>query len=160
MSDVKNKIAPIKEGKETIKKWKQEGNKIVFTNGCFDLIHMGHVDYLEKASQKGTKLVVGLNTDRSVTRLKGESRPIMDEHSRARILASMEFVDLVILFGEDTPYNLISQLSPDILIKGSDYLTENIVGSDIVLKNGGEVLTIDLVKGYSTSSIIEKIKNL
>jgi len=160
MSDVKNKIVSLSEGEKTIENWKHDGNKIVFTNGCFDLIHLGHVDYLEKASNKGTKLVVGLNTDTSVTRLKGKNRPIMDENSRARILASMEFVDLVILFAEDTPYDLISLLKPDILIKGSDYLTENIVGSDIVLKNGGEVLTIDMVKGYSTSNVINKIKNL
>ncbi|KXK25551.1 MAG: D-heptose-1-phosphate adenylyltransferase [Bacteroidetes bacterium OLB12] len=112
---------------------------MVFTNGCFDLIHLGHVDYLEKARNLGDRLVLGLNSDSSVSRFKGPERPLQDENSRARVLAAMQFVDLVVLFDEDTPLALISELIPDILVKGSDYLTENIVGADVVKKAGGEV---------------------
>lgn len=140
-----------------VHKWKQEG-KVVFTNGCFDILHLGHVDYLEKARNLGTKLIVGLNTDASVARLKGKDRPINDEYARARIISSLEFVDAVILFNEDTPFELISYLKPDILVKGDDYSIENIVGSDIVIQNGGSVRTISLIKGYSTTNIIKKIK--
>lgn len=141
-----------------VAKWKKDGQKVVFTNGCFDLLHLGHVDYLEKAKALGGKLVVGLNTDNSVSRFKGPNRPIQDQASRARVLASLQFVDMVVLFNEDTPLDLISALIPDVLVKGSDYLAENIVGSEVVKKNGGEVKTIDFVPGYSTSRLIDKIK--
>lgn len=141
-----------------VRQWKQEGKKVVFTNGCFDILHYGHVDYLEKARALGDKLVLGLNTDDSVSRFKGPSRPVQDERSRARVLASLQSIDLVVFFNEDTPENLISELLPDILVKGSDYLAENIVGSEVVKRNGGEVRTIAFVPGYSTSRIIEKIK--
>lgn len=141
-----------------VRQWKQEGKKVVFTNGCFDILHYGHVDYLEKARALGDKLVLGLNTDDSVSRFKGPSRPVQDERSRARVLASLQSIDLVVFFNEDTPENLISELLPDILVKGSDYLAENIVGSEVVKRNGGEVRTIEFVPGYSTSRIIEKIK--
>lgn len=137
--------------------WRQHHHKIVFTNGCFDLLHLGHVDYLEKARQLGDKLIVGLNTDASVSRLKGPSRPLQDELSRSRIMASLLFVDAVVLFDEDTPYELIREVAPDILVKGDDYTIENIVGHDLVLQRGGEVKTISLVKGYSTSGIVQKI---
>lgn len=142
-----------------VKQWKAEGQKIVFTNGCFDLIHLGHVDYLEKARNLGDKMVVGLNTDASVKGNKGDLRPITDEVSRARVLAAMEFVDAVILFGDETPYLLICQVVPDILVKGKDYEVTNIVGADFVMTHGGSVETIELVSGYSTSSIVHKIKN-
>ncbi len=138
--------------------WKQQGQRIVFTNGCFDILHLGHVDYLEKARFLGDKLVVGVNTDASVSRLKGPARPLQDEMSRARIMASLLFTDIVVLFDEETPYELIKTVKPDILVKGDDYTIENIVGHDIVLENGGEVKTIQLVKGYSTSGIVNKIK--
>ena len=131
---------------------------LVFTNGCFDLLHLGHVDYLEKARNLGDALVVGLNTDDSVSRFKGPQRPIQDQQSRARVMAALQPVDLVVYFNEDTPLKLISELLPHILVKGSDYLAENIVGADVVKKNGGEVKTIDFVPGYSTSRIVEKIK--
>ncbi|HSZ25375.1 MAG TPA: D-glycero-beta-D-manno-heptose 1-phosphate adenylyltransferase, partial [Cytophagaceae bacterium] len=124
--------------------WKKEG-KIVFTNGCFDLLHLGHVDYLEKAKNLGEKLVVGLNSDASVQRLKGSSRPITDENSRSRVMAALEFVDAVILFDEDTPLELIQFIKPDILVKGNDYSIETIVGADVVLKSGGSVETVPLV---------------
>jgi D-glycero-beta-D-manno-heptose 1-phosphate adenylyltransferase len=141
-----------------LQEWRKNG-KIVFTNGCFDILHLGHVDYLEKARALGDKLIVGLNTDSSVKKIKGPNRPVNDDYSRARIMASLEFVDAVILFEEDTPFDLISYLKPDILVKGDDYTIEKIIGSDIVLKNGGSVKTVPLVKGYSTSNIISKIKN-
>ena len=139
--------------------WKKEG-KVVFTNGCFDILHLGHVDYLEKARNLGQKLIVGLNTDASVQRLKGTDRPICDENSRAHVMASLEFVDAVILFDEETPFELISYIKPDILVKGNDYTIENIVGADVVLKNGGKVETVPLVNGYSTTNVINKIKQL
>lgn len=140
-----------------IKSWKSEGHKVVFTNGCFDIVHLGHLDYLEKARALGQKLVIGLNTDASITRLKGQTRPIIPEVARARLLAALEFVDAVVLFADDTPLNLIKTLLPDTLTKGNDYSVENIVGAKEVIDNGGTVETIELVKGYSTSSIIEKI---
>jgi rfaE bifunctional protein nucleotidyltransferase chain/domain len=130
----------------------------VFTNGCFDLLHLGHVDYLEKARQLGDKLVLGLNTDTSIKRLKGEERPLQDEMARARIMASLLFVDAVVLFSEDTPYELIKLVQPDILVKGDDYTPDTIVGADIVKAKGGEVKTVSLVKGYSTTNIVAKIK--
>jgi len=142
-----------------IRQWQAAGDKIVFTNGCFDILHLGHVDYLEKARHLGNKLVLGLNTDASISRLKGPERPLQDEMSRARVMASLLFIDMVILFAEDTPYELIMAIKPDILVKGDDYAIENIVGHDIVQNNGGTVKTITLVKGYSTTSIVEKIKN-
>lgn len=158
MEKAATKIKSLNEGKALVSNWKQEGLSVVFTNGCFDLIHLGHVDYLEKARSLGDRLVVGVNTDSSVQRFKGKARPLQDEQSRARILAAMQFVDLVILFDDDTPLNLISELIPNILVKGSDYLAENIVGADVVKKNGGIVKTIDFAQGYSTTRIIEKIK--
>ncbi|MBS1952105.1 MAG: D-glycero-beta-D-manno-heptose 1-phosphate adenylyltransferase [Cytophagales bacterium] len=153
-----NKIKSLPEATTQVKAWQNAGLKVVFTNGCFDLLHLGHVDYLEKARSMGDKLVLGLNSDNSVSRFKGPERPLQDQQSRARVLAALQFVDLVVLFDEDTPLNLISQLLPNILVKGSDYLAENIVGADVVKKNGGEVKTIDFVPGYSTTRIVEKIK--
>ncbi|MBX9853318.1 MAG: D-glycero-beta-D-manno-heptose 1-phosphate adenylyltransferase [Cytophagaceae bacterium] len=143
-----------------LSQWQKEGKKIVFTNGCFDILHLGHVDYLEKAKQLGDKLIVGLNTDNSVKRLKGETRPVTDQHGRGRVIAALQFVDAVIFFDEDTPFDLISFVKPDILVKGDDYTVDNIVGADVVIKNGGAVKTISLVKGYSTTDIISKIKKL
>ncbi len=139
---------------------KREGKKLVFSNGCFDILHMGHVDYLEKARSLGDHLVLGLNTDESVSRLKGSTRPVQDQKSRARIMASLEFVDHVIFFDQDTPLELISAILPDVLVKGKDYAPETIVGSDVVIQNGGKVETIELVDGYSTTGIISKIKEI
>ncbi|MFN7311953.1 MAG: D-glycero-beta-D-manno-heptose 1-phosphate adenylyltransferase [Bacteroidota bacterium] len=145
--------------KNTVTNWQQQGNKVVFTNGCFDLLHRGHVDYLTKAADLGNKLIIGVNTDASVSGLKGPHRPIQDEQSRLQILASLEAVDAVILFGEETPYDLIKTLQPDVLVKGSDYKPENIVGYDVLTAKGGEVKTIDFLPGFSTSLIEQKIKN-
>lgn len=158
MEESARKIKTFQEASAQVKGWQHEGHHVVFTNGCFDIIHLGHVDYLEKARMLGDKLVIGLNSDDSVSRFKGPERPLQDQTSRARILASMQFVDLVVFFNEDTPLNLISEIKPNILVKGSDYLAENIVGADVVKKNGGVVKTIDFVPGYSTTRIVEKIK--
>lgn len=137
--------------------WQFQGKKIVFTNGCFDILHLGHIDYLAAASELGDLLVIGLNTDQSVSKIKGSNRPIQDEISRAFVLASLGFVDAVVFFGEDTPYNLINTIQPDILVKGADYKPEDIVGYDIVKNKGGEVVTIEFLEGYSTTAIEKKI---
>ena len=142
-----------------LEQWKIDGKKIVFTNGCFDLVHRGHLDYLAKAAALGDKLIIGLNTDNSVGRLKGNSRPIVDEYSRAFLLASLCFVDAVMLFDEDTPYNLIQTVQPDILVKGADYQPDAIVGADIVKKKGGEIVTLEFLPNFSTSAMIEKMKD-
>jgi rfaE bifunctional protein nucleotidyltransferase chain/domain len=154
---LKSKIIQNSELDKLIRIWKSADAKIVFTNGCFDLIHQGHIDYLSKAADLGNRLIIGVNTDRSVSAIKGPHRPIQDEYSRMIILAAMQFVDAVILFDEDTPIKLISSIIPDILVKGSDYSAENIVGYDVVTKNGGTVKTIDFLPGFSTSSIEKKI---
>jgi rfaE bifunctional protein nucleotidyltransferase chain/domain len=137
---------------------KSNGGKVVFSNGCFDILHRGHVEHLAKASNLGTCMVIGLNTDASVRRLKGPSRPVQDEQSRAMVLASLYFVDYVVLFDEDTPLELISYLLPDVLVKGSDYAEKDIVGADVVNRHGGEVITMGLVDGYSTTNILKKSK--
>lgn len=138
--------------------WRFQEKKIVFTNGCFDLLHLGHIDYLAKAKDLGDILVVGVNTDMSVTRLdKGKNRPITDQQSRATLLASLFFVDAVVLFDEDTPYELIKTVQPDVLVKGSDYKPEEIVGYDVVTAKGGEIKTLDFLQGYSTTLIEQKI---
>ena len=138
-------------------KLKASGKKVVFTNGVFDLIHAGHVDYLVKAKSLGDVLIVGLNSDESVKRIKGENRPILKQEERAFVLSNLKPVDFVIFFNEDTPEKLISELVPDILIKGADWPIDKIVGKDIVEKNGGEVKTIEFVNDQSTSKIIELI---
>ncbi|RZK30240.1 MAG: D-glycero-beta-D-manno-heptose 1-phosphate adenylyltransferase [Hymenobacter sp.] len=141
----------------TLAAWRAAGERIVFTNGCFDLLHLGHVDYLEKSRALGDRLVVGLNTDASVSAIK-PGRPIQDETSRARIMAALGFVDAVVFFGEDTPLHLIELVQPDILVKGDDYAIDGIVGHELVLNRGGQVLTVPLVSGYSTSRIVEKVR--
>lgn len=157
-SFIGNKIIRKKEELEcTLSQWRFKSEKIVFTNGCFDILHRGHVEYLTKAAALGSKLVIGLNTDASVKRLKGESRPINDQEARAIILSSLIFTDRIIFFEEDTPLELIRYIQPDILVKGSDYKPENIVGYDIVKAKGGEVITIDLTEGFSTTAILERV---
>jgi len=158
MYHTSHKILSRKALQALCQSWRVHKHKIVFTNGCFDLLHPGHIDYLEQAARLGGKLVVGLNTDQSVQRLKGLKRPIQDENSRAKILAALEFVSAVCLFEEDTPYELIQALQPEILVKGADYQPEEIVGYDIVTANGGEVRTISFLAGYSSSAIIHKIQ--
>ncbi|MBE0651503.1 MAG: D-glycero-beta-D-manno-heptose 1-phosphate adenylyltransferase [Bacteroidales bacterium] len=156
---IREKILHPDELERALMRWHLKGRKIVFTNGCFDLLHLGHVDYLSKAKDLGDILIVGVNTDKSVKMLgKGDNRPITDENSRAMIMASLHFVDAVVLFHEETPYNLIKTVQPDVLVKGSDYRVEDVVGYDIVKSKGGEVVSIDLLPGYSTTSIEQKIK--
>ena len=157
---IQNKIfSDTEKLKHILAIWRFKGYKIVFTNGCFDLLHLGHVDYLVKAAGKGDKLIVGLNTDSSVTRLKGPGRPITDQHSRAMVLAAMSFVSMVVLFDEETPFKIISKIQPDILVKGADYNPEDIVGYNVVMEKGGKVETIEFLPGYSTSAIEAKIRN-
>lgn len=158
LQNIENKIQPLDRAINTINGWKKSNLKIVFSNGCFDLVHPGHITYLSKTGDLADKLVIGLNTDNSVKRLKGANRPVVDEQSRALLLAALSFVDLVVLFDEDTPYELIKAIKPDVLVKGKDYEPENIVGYDIVKGGGGEIITIDLVEGFSTSNLIQKIK--
>ncbi|WP_373512065.1 D-glycero-beta-D-manno-heptose 1-phosphate adenylyltransferase [Persicitalea sp.] len=153
-----NKIRQLSEAITQVADWQRAGQKVVFTNGCFDIVHLGHIDYLEKARALGDRLVLGLNTDASVSRLKGPNRPVVNEYARARLMAALAFVDTVILFDEPTPQTLIEALKPDILVKGDDYTLETIVGADFVIKNGGTVETVALVPGYSTTSLIAKIK--
>jgi rfaE bifunctional protein nucleotidyltransferase chain/domain len=153
------KINDLETLKSKVDFWQSEGDKVVFTNGVFDLLHIGHVTYMAKAANLGDKLIVGLNADSSVKRLKGEGRPVNDQANRAALLAALFFVDGIVVFEEDTPLNIITFLMPDILVKGADYTIDNIVGAKEVLANGGEVQTIDLVEGYSSTSIIQRIKN-
>ena len=152
-----NKIFDLQTVSGEMKKW--GGVSIVFTNGCFDILHLGHLDYLFKAAKLGDKLIIGLNSDASISRIKGEDRPIQDEKSRASIIASLQCVDAVILFNEDTPQKLIEFIQPNILVKGADYNIKDIVGSDFVLSKGGKVQTIPFLEGYSSSAIINKVKN-
>ena len=142
-----------------LNRWKQAGETVVFTNGCFDLVHRGHIDSLAKAADLGDRLIVGLNSDASVKLLKGENRPLVDQQSRAILLASLLMVDAVVLFDEETPYELIRSIVPDILVKGAEYQLEEIVGFDIVLAAGGRVERIELTEGFSTTDLIQKIKD-
>jgi len=154
--ETKRKIKDRRGLRKILQGLKREGKKIVFTNGCFDLLHIGHVRYLQKAKRLGDVLVVAINTDSSVRRIKGKGRPITPQRERAEILASLGSVDYVTLFGEETPYKLIKLLKPDILVKGGDWKKEDIVGSDIVEKT----VSLPYIKGISTSEIIKRIKGL
>ena len=140
-----------------VKAWKDAGKKIVFTNGCFDLIHIGHVLYLEEAKSLGDILIVAANSDATVSKLKGPHRPIKDEYNRTHILAALASVDMVLVFDENDPYNIIKQIKPDVLVKGGDWTTEQIIGSDIVLSYGGQVQSLQFVPGYSTTALEQKI---
>ncbi|MFT2010406.1 D-glycero-beta-D-manno-heptose 1-phosphate adenylyltransferase [Pontibacter sp. 13R65] len=153
-----DKIVTLSQLQDLLQTWRSQSQKVVFTNGCFDILHLGHVDYLEKARQLGDKMVLGLNTDASICRIKGPSRPLQDEMSRARVMASLLFIDAVVLFDDDTPLKLIEAVQPDILVKGDDYSVENIVGHEVVIARGGAVKTVPLVKGYSTTNIVKKIE--
>lgn len=145
-------------GLPLVETWHQEGKKIVFTNGCFDLLHIGHVLYLEEARSLGDILVVGVNSDASVSELKGPSRPIKDQYNRSHILAALASVDMVIVFDDETPIELIKAIKPSVLVKGGDWKPEQIVGSDFVLSHGGQVRSLRFVDGYSTTALEQKIK--
>lgn len=156
---IQHKIYTWEKLAAAITDWKSNGYKIVFTNGCFDLLHYGHIYYLSKARDLGDKLIVGMNSAPSVRRLKGEHRPINDELTRQYLLAALQMIDVVVIFEEDTPYNLIKMIEPDILSKGGDWQPEQIVGSDIVLAYGGEVMSLPYLAGYSTTNIEQKIRS-
>lgn len=167
LSYLKDKIVSLEEAKRRVALWHFKGDKVVFTNGCFDILHKGHVSYLAEAAELGDKMIVALNTDSSVRRQeKGEDRPVNNEEARGLVMAGLGFVDLLIFFDGQTPIHEISELIPDVLVKGADYdphetdpsSKKYIVGSDIVRKNGGEVKVIDLVNGFSTTAIISKLK--
>ena len=153
---ISHKILDTETLRQRLQHWRAVGNKIVFTNGCFDILHLGHVELLAQCRTWGDYVVVGLNSDASVKRLKGDSRPINDQEARAAVLAALSFVDAVVIFDQDTPLELINAVRPDVLVKGGDYEADKIVGADIVRQGGGEVRIVPLVKGQSTSSIISK----
>jgi D-glycero-beta-D-manno-heptose 1-phosphate adenylyltransferase len=160
LSQIHNKIKDAIDIAPLTAQWKTDGKSIVFTNGCFDLLHLGHIEYLAQASEFGDKFIIGLNSDKSVRLLgKGSLRPIKDEKTRATMLAAFSFVDAVVIFNNDTPHELISTIIPDVLIKGGDWGLDAIVGSEVVKNNGGEVKTIPFVDGYSSTNYVEKIQN-
>ena len=154
---IQNKIQSVTGIGQIIEIWKRDQEMVVFTNGCFDLLHYGHVHYLSQAADLGNRLVIGLNSADSVSRLKGPKRPINDELTRQHLLASLAFVDAVVVFEEDTPYELIRIVRPDVLVKGGDWAPEQIVGSDLVLAGGGKVLSLPYIQGFSTTAIENKI---
>lgn len=154
---IQHKIQKLGAAHETVKAWQDAGDQVVFTNGCFDLLHYGHIHYLAEAASLGQRLVVGLNSDASIKRLKGPTRPIQTADSRLYVVAALASVDLVVLFEEDTPLALIQTLQPDVLVKGGDWKVADIVGSESVLAKGGQVHSLDFVTGYSTTNIERKI---
>lgn len=158
LKNIKSKIYSLSDLKIQSDKWKENGEKIVFTNGCFDLVHRGHIEVLANTADLGDKLIIGLNSDSSIKELKGENRPIMDEITRSILLASLQFVDAIVFFSEETPYKLIENLVPDILAKGGDYKVTEISGNEVVLENGGEVILFPFIDGVSSTKIVEKIK--
>lgn len=155
---IQQKIQTAEALRDTVARWRDGGDRVVFTNGCFDILHYGHLHYLAEARDLGQRLVIGLNSGDSVRRLKGPSRPINDEATRAHLLAALEVVDAVAFFDADTPLELIQTILPDVLVKGGDWRPEQIVGSDVVLANGGQVLSLPFVEGYSTTNIERKIR--
>ncbi len=160
LEKIKSKIVSWDEAHLIVSEWKTQNHTLVFTNGCFDLMHIGHLDYLSKSKDLGSKLIIGLNSSKSVARLKGPTRPINGDDSRGQLLASLEFVDLVVLFSDDTPLALINHLKPNVLVKGGDYDKNNIIGAKEVESTGGTVEIIQFVEGFSTSSLVTKIQNL
>lgn len=156
---IESKILSLEDAIALRNRWREEKQKVVFTNGVFDILHAGHVKSLTQASANGDKLIIGLNADASVKRLKGDARPVINEHDRALLLAALQFVDMVVLFHDDTPIRLIEALLPDVLVKSADYNIETIVGAKEVIANGGEVKIMPFVQGLSTTAIINKIKH-
>ena len=160
IAKIQEKIQSLEALSNIVKGLKQKGETIVFTNGCFDIVHPGHIHTLSEAKDLGTKLIVGINSDSSVKKLKGDTRPIQNEDQRALTITAFSFVDYVVLFENETPIKLIETLIPNILVKGGDYKIDEIVGADIVLKNGGKVEMIPFLKGFSTTNTIGKISSL
>jgi rfaE bifunctional protein nucleotidyltransferase chain/domain len=159
LNKLQSKIYILDQLIDKVSNWKDQNKKIVFTNGCFDLIHLGHVEVLARSSDLGDKLIVAINSDESIAKIKGTNRPIIEEESRVKQIAALDFVDAVILFKQDTPINIIASITPNFITKGGDYKISDVVGHEIVQKNNGEVVIIPLTQGYSTTSILDKIKN-
>ena len=159
LKKINSKIFIEKDLRKKLDFWRQNGDKIVFTNGCFDLIHLGHIEVLARSADLGDRLIIGVNTEKSIKNIKGKNRPIIKEDSRVKQLAALAFVDAVILFNEPTPNKIIHHINPDIITKGGDYKTKEVVGYETVIQNNGRVVIIPLTKGYSTTSILNKIKN-
>ena len=159
LKKINKKIFLEKDLRIKLDSWRQKGEKIVFTNGCFDLIHLGHIEVLARSADLGDRLIIGVNTDISIKNIKGENRPIIEEDSRVKQLAALEFVDAVILFNESTPNKIINHIKPDIITKGGDYKAEEVIGYKTVNENNGRVVIIPLTQGFSTTSILNKIKN-
>lgn len=160
VQSIPNKIYNAEDLQAQLKRWRLLNKKIVFTNGVFDILHEGHIASLSDAASHGNILIVGVNADASVKRLKGDSRPVNKENSRALLLASLVMTDAIIIFDEDTPHNLITSILPDVLVKGGDYTIETIVGAKEVIANGGEVIIAPILEGFSTTGIIERMKGL
>mgnify|MGYP001337172713 FL=1 len=159
LEKINDKIFDLEFLMKNIDQWRNENKKIVFTNGCFDLIHLGHIELLARSSDLGDILIIGVNSDSSIQKLKGENRPIIEEDSRVKQLAALEFVDAIVLFHEDTPQKLIEKIKPNVITKGGDYKAENVVGNEVVTQKNGQVVIIPLTQGYSTTSILKKIKD-
>jgi D-glycero-beta-D-manno-heptose 1-phosphate adenylyltransferase len=159
LNKLQSKIYTLDQLIDEVINWKDQNKKIVFTNGCFDLIHLGHVEVLARSSDLGDKLIVAINSDESIAKIKGTNRPIIEEESRVKQIAALDFVDAVILFQQDTPIKIISSITPNVITKGGDYKTSDVVGHEIIQGNNGEVAIIPLTQGYSTTSILDKIKN-
>lgn len=159
LSQIQHKIKDWPGARQAVRQWQEAGQRVVFTNGCFDILHYGHLHYLAQARDLGDRLVIGLNSAASVRRLKGPHRPIHDEPTRRHLLAALAFVDAVVSFEEDTPLQLIQTLLPDVLVKGGDWKATDIVGSELVLARGGDVRSLPYIEGYSTTSIEEKIRS-
>ena len=152
-----DKIKTLSELTRILKKLKNKRKAVVFTNGCFDILHVGHVSYLEKARSTGDILIVGLNSDSSIRKLKGEKRPLVSQKNRARVLSALTSVDFIVIFSSLTPFNLIKAIKPDVLVKGGDWKVKDVIGSDIVKSYGGKVKSLPYIKGFSTKSLIKKI---
>jgi rfaE bifunctional protein nucleotidyltransferase chain/domain len=159
LQQIRQKLYSPEEIIRKTEEWRNSGETIIFTNGCFDILHAGHIDYLARAASLGTKLIIALNSDQSVSKLKGPARPLQKENDRAFVLSALDFVSAVVLFSEDTPEKLIRTINPDILVKGADYSVEQVAGSEFIIQNGGSVVLLPILKGRSTSKVIERMKN-
>jgi len=159
LKKIENKIYTLNQLMIQMKNWKAHKKKVIFSNGCFDLIHLGHIEILARSSDLGDILIVAINSDKSIKKIKGNKRPILEEESRLKQIAALEFVDVVVLFDEENPYEIIKSLLPNVIVKGGDYCSEDVIGNNLITQSGGEVIIIPLTKGYSTTTIFDKIKN-
>lgn len=159
-ASIDKRVMDLVQVQRAVNVWRMKGDRIVFTNGCFDILHRGHVEYLQEAAALGDRLIIGLNSDASVRRQqKGPERPLNDEESRAKVLTALRLVDAVVIFDQDTPLELIQAIGPDVLVKGGDWKEDQIVGADLVRAHGGDVRSLKLVDGFSTTALVEKIRH-